>query len=132
MVLIEDLPPALQEQARAKLKASESKYHANRTEVDGITFDSCKEADYYARLKLLERAGIIKDLKLQPRFLLQDSFKHKGKTIRKIEYVADFMFNENGKKVVVDVKGMETQVYKLKRKLFLKKYGEEVEFREVH
>lgn len=109
-----------------------SKYNARKTVVDGITFDSRYEADYYKHLKLLEGNGEIRCLELQPRFLLQDKFKHDGKTIRKIEYVADFSFiDSNGKTVVVDVKGYETTEYKLKKKLFLFKFGNLVEFREI-
>ena len=131
-VSIEDLPPALQEQARKKLALQEkpSKYHARKTTVDGITFDSKGESQEYARLKLLERAGVIQNLKLQPRFLLQEGFEHEGHKIRKIEYVADFQYEKDGQTVVVDYKGMKTDVYKLKRKLFLYKYRDIV-FREV-
>lgn len=128
---LEDLPPKMQDQVKKKLEKQDSKYHAKKTEVDGITFDSKKEADYYASLKLLEKAGEVSDIELQPRFELQEPFVCDGKKERKIEYVADFSFMQNGKRVVVDVKGMRTQVYKLKRKLFLYKYGDQVEFREV-
>lgn len=133
---LEDLPPTLREQARAKLNLQEhkNKYHAQKTQVDGITFDSKWESEHYASLKLLEKAGVIKDLKLQPRFLLQEGFTWNGHKERKIEYVADFEYTLNGKKVVEDCKSeaTKTQVYKLKRKLFLFKYGNEVEFREVY
>ena len=61
-------------------------------------------------------------MQLQPRFLLQESFKKNGKTFRKIEYIADFMYEEDGKVIVEDVKGMKTDVFKLKRKLFEYKY----------
>lgn len=107
-----------------------SKYKAKKVVIDGITFDSKKEAGRYQELKLLERAGAIKGLVLQPRFLLQDKFKYKGKTERKIEYIADFKYmdTKTGKVVVEDVKGYKTDVYKLKRKLFLKKYGDKFEF----
>lgn len=142
---IEDLPEKYQEQARMKLNDFEvdtsspgrptlvrkSKYHAEKTEVDGIRFDSKKEADRFARLKLLEKAGVIKDLKLQPRFELQEPFICDGKKERKIEYVADFQYECGGKIIVEDVKGAKTQVYKLKRKLFLYKYGNTVDFKEV-
>lgn len=131
---LEDLPPKLQEQAKIKLGLQEkkSKYNATKTEVDGIEFDSKAEAEYYANLKMLERAGVIQDLKLQPRFLLQDSFTYRGHKERKIEYVADFEYMLNGERVVVDVKGLRTQVYNIKRKLFLKKYGDSVVFKELH
>lgn len=130
VVLIDELPPRLQEQARKKIAEQESKYHARKTTVDGITFDSKGESEEYARLKLLERAGVIQNLKLQPRFLLQEGFEHEGHKIRKIEYVADFQYERDGKTVVEDYKGMRTDVYKLKRKLFLYKYRDVV-FREV-
>ena len=103
-----------------------TKYHAKKTIVDGITFDSRKEAARYAELKLLERAGVISQLTLQPRFELQKSFKKNGKTYRKIEYVADFMYRDNKaeKTVIEDVKGVKTEVYKLKKKLFEAKFPE--------
>ena len=108
------------------------KYKAKKTVVDGITFDSKKEARRYQELKLLERAGVIKDLSLQPNFLLQDKFKYKEKTERKIEYIADFQYYviKDKKWVIEDVKGYKTDVYKLKRKLFLKRYGDKFEFLE--
>ena len=132
-IRLEDLPISLQEQARAKLgeqEKSKSKYNARKTSVDGITFDSAKEAQHYATLLLLERAGVIENLKLQPRFLLQEGFTYNGHKERKIEYVADFQYERNGQTIVEDVKGMKTEVYKLKRKLFLYKYRDIV-FREV-
>lgn len=107
-----------------------SKYKDKKTLVDGIVFDSKKEAARYQELKLLEKAGIIKDLSLQPNFLLQDKFKYRGKTHRKIEYIADFQYYvvKDKKWVVEDVKGYQTDVYRIKKKLFLKRYGEEVDF----
>ncbi len=110
-----------------------SKYRAKKTIIDGIKFDSKREADRYCELKLLEKAKEIRNLELQPRFLLQDKFKDKmGTTHRKIEYVADFMYiDKDDKKIVEDVKGMMTDVYKLKKKLFLNLYDEEYDFREI-
>lgn len=99
-----------------------SKYRAKKTEIDGIKFDSRKEAKRYTELKLLERNGDIDDLTLQPRFLLQEGFRKNGKTYRKIEYVADFMYQQDGKLIIEDVKGIKTDVYKLKQKLFEKRY----------
>ena len=101
-----------------------SKYgNRKTTSSDGKTFDSAREAKRYEELKLLLRGGKIKNLQLQPRFLLQDKFKRGGKTYRKIEYVADFMYEkDDGAVVVEDVKGMKTDIYKLKKKLFLAKY----------
>lgn len=83
-------------------------------------FDSIKESKRYKELKLLERAGEISNLELQPKFLLQDSFKKNGKAYRKIEYIADFYIANVGKIIVEDVKGLQTDVFKLKHKLFEK------------
>ncbi len=99
-----------------------NKYRNKKVIVDGKEFDSKKEGNRYKELRLLERAGEISNLELQPRFLLQDKFKKNGKTYRKIEYVADFKYIENGKTIVEDVKGMQTDVFKLKHKIFEKVY----------
>jgi hypothetical protein len=93
--------------------------------VSGIRFDSKKEANRYKELRLLVAAGSIKDLVLQPRYLLQDSFKDAmGKKHRKIEYVSDFEYFdcELGRTIVEDVKGFRTDVYRIKKKLFLNKH----------
>lgn len=98
------------------------KYGNKKTVVDGITFDSKKESQRYCELKLLEKAGEITELELQPKFLLQPPFKKNGETHRAITYTADFTYWSQGEWVVEDVKGMETEVFKLKRKLFEAKY----------
>ena len=69
-----------------------NKYRNKKVIVEDYVFDSIAESRRYKELKLLLKAGEISDLKLQPRFLLQDSFKKNGRTFRKIEYVADFMY----------------------------------------
>lgn len=109
-----------------------NKYGNKKTIVDGISFDSRLEAKRYRELRLLERAGIIKDLQLQPAFELIPSFKKNGKTYRKTEYKADFSYfdNELGKVIVEDTKGFKTEVYKLKRKLFEYIY-KDLEIKEV-
>lgn len=71
------------------------KYKNKKTQVDMYVFDSIAESRRYKELALLEKAGEIKDLQLQPRFLLQESFKKNGKTYRKIEYIADFMYSQS-------------------------------------
>lgn len=98
------------------------KYKNKKTQVDMYVFDSIAESKRYKELKLLEIEGEIQELELQPRFLLQEGFKKNGKTYRKIEYIADFMYEEKGKVIVEDVKGMETKEFKIKRKLFEYKY----------
>ena len=107
------------------------KYNAKRVEFEGFRFDSKKEAKRYQELRILEKAGKIKDLQFQPVFILQEGFYYQGKAIRQITYRADFEYvDEKGNIVVEDVKGFKTDVYKLKKKLFLKKYREVV-FKEI-
>ena len=101
-----------------------NKYRNKKIIVDDYIFDSIQESRRYKELKLLLRAGQIKNLELQPHFLLQEGFKKNGKTYRKIEYIADFKYIENGKTIVEDVKGLQTDVFKIKHKLFEKKYPE--------
>ena len=100
-----------------------SKYHAKKTVVDGITFDSRKEADRYLVLKGMEEDGSIEDLRRQVRYELVPAFNVDGKHYRPVYYVADFVYVEDGKEVVEDVKGMVTDVYRLKSKLFARRYG---------
>lgn len=116
-----------------KKMARRNKYNAKKIKIDGHTFDSTREAERYRKLKLLEKAKEIRNLELQPRFLLQDKFKDKtGTTHRKIEYVADFMYvDKDDKKIVEDVKGVMTDVYKLKKKLFLNLYDNQYDFKEI-
>lgn len=100
-----------------------SKYRARKTTVDGITFDSRKEADRYLVLKGMEEDGSIKDLRRQVRYELVPAFDVDGRHYRAVYYVADFVYVEDGKEVVEDVKGMRTDVYRLKSKLFARRYG---------
>lgn len=100
-----------------------NKYGARKTVVDGITFDSKAEAKYYEQLKWLKQAKQIKDFSLQPRFELQEAFKKNDKTFRKIEYIADFEITHlDGSKEVIDIKGMETKEFAIKRKLYEHKF----------
>lgn len=103
-----------------------NKYKNRNTVVDGIRFDSKREAERYKELKLMESAGIIKDLVLQPVYELQPKFKYNGMTERAVTYRADFKYIEieSGATVVEDVKGVETVAFKIKRKLLLYKYPE--------
>lgn len=109
-------------------KPTMSKYKNKKVVVDNILFDSKKEANYYTKLKILRDAGKISDLELQKRFVLQQGFKLHGKTYRAITYIADFVYkDQEGQTHVVDTKGYRTQVYKIKKKIFMKKYGIEIE-----
>ena len=106
-------------------KAAQSKYHNRITEVDGITFDSQKEAREYQSLKLLELAGQITDLRLQPKYQLRAGYRdNQGKRIRPIYYVADFEYREGDQLITVDVKGLRTKEYRIKAKLFKALYPE--------
>ena len=100
-----------------------SKYHAKKTTVDGITFDSRREADRYLVLKGMEDDGAIEDLRRQVRYELVPAFDVDGMHYRPVYYVADFVYVEDGKEVVEDVKGMRTDEYRLKSKLFARRYG---------
>lgn len=83
-----------------------NKYGNHKTQFKGMSFDSKKECEYYIHLSALEAEGGITELQRQVRFTLQPSFKHEGKTIRAIIYVADFTFmDRDGELHIVDVKG---------------------------
>lgn len=111
------------------------KYGSKKVIYDGITFDSKKEYNRYCELKLLQRAGKIYGLQLQKTFELVPTQREpdtvgvrggikKGKTIElPVKYVADFVYNENGKTVVEDTKGFKTKDYIIKRKLMLFIHG---------
>src|SRR5690625_2294015 len=104
-------------------RRNRSKYGNRKVEIDGLTFDSKAEALYYSELKLRQRAGEIQSFKLQPRYRLLDGFEKHGKKHRPIDYVADFeVHHKDGSIEVVDVKGMQTQVFKIKEKMFNAKY----------
>ena len=108
----------------------QNKYHVaskERRTKDGIVFASIAEMNRYEKLKILEKEGKIKKLKLQPRFLLIPKTKKGGKATY---YIADFSYIKEGKKIIEDVKGFKTAVYKLKIKLLLWKYPK-INFLEV-
>ena len=106
------------------MNSNMSKYGSKKVRIGEETFDSKKEAKRYAELCLLERAGAISDLKRQVRFELIPSQKIDGKVVeRPAFYVADFVYEENGRKVVEDTKGYKTTDYILKRKLMLYIHG---------
>lgn len=123
--MTEELTPA--EYLALTSKPKKSKLRNIKTTVDGITFDSKKEANRYSELKLLEQAGEITDLVLQPVFVLQEGFiDNEGKRRLPITYKADFQYfdRQAGRVVIEDTKGFESKVFKLKAKMFRKKYPE--------
>lgn len=108
-----------------------SKYYSRKVIIDGIKFDSKKEGNRYLELKLLLKAGKIRDLELQKKFELLPKYKINNKTIRAISYIADFVYWDISKNemIIEDTKGFKTEVYKMKKKLFEYKYG--IEIKEV-
>lgn len=103
-----------------------TKYRNKKTEVllEGkiYKFDSKKEASHFGNLIQLLKAGVISELKLQPEFDIIPQVKWNGKTLCKIKYIADFQYKQNDMEIVVDVKGLKTDVYNLKKRLFLIQY----------
>lgn len=114
--------------------ARTGKYNAHRVRYAGFTFDSQAECDRYIELTVMRKAGVIEgEIKVHPVYNLQQHFCYNGKVERAITYVADFEYKEVGnlRIVVEDVKGVRTEVYRLKRKLFLYLYGDRYDFREL-
>ena len=109
---------------------SRSKYQNKKIVRDGITFDSMKEYRRWVELSLLQRAGTIQELERQVKFQLlpaqyeKSDGKKRGKCLeRAVNYVADFVYIEDGVKVVEDTKGFKTKDYILKRKMMLYFHG---------
>lgn len=112
-----------------------SKYHSQKITRNGITFDSRKEYHRYCELLVLQKAGAIKDLHTQVKFVLipaqyqTTGFSPTGKPVQKClerecAYVADFVYvDDMGVTHVEDTKGMKTKDYIIKRKLMLKVHG---------
>ncbi len=116
-----------------------TKYNSRKATIDGITFDSVKEARRYRELSLLEKAGMICHLERQRKYVLipaqyepvspEEYVKSKGKKTkgkcieRECSYVADFVYVQNGEIIVEDTKGFRTKDYIIKRKLMLYVYG---------
>lgn len=101
------------------------KYRAVATTLDGVRFHSKREAARYAELRLLEKAGEIKELELQPKFPLYVCRRQNGELIQFAIYQADFRYREgkDGVLIVEDVKGVRTQAFSLKKRAFEAQYG---------
>lgn len=94
-----------------------SKYHAKKTVVDGIEFDSAKEAKRFVKLRDMEEAGEIQGLLVQVPYEILPNFECDGVKYRGMRYIADFVYYRDGKVVVEDCKGFKTPEYKMKKKL---------------
>ena len=102
-----------------KKPKKKSKYNNKKTRVDGILFDSQKEANYYIGLKILTACGEIRGFGIQMRIVIAEG----DENTRATEYLPDFViFNKDGTYRIVDVKGMQTDVFKLKMKMLKEKY----------
>ena len=162
-IKVSDLPPRYQNQAarkyfaQSRAKAAKtvqeprertSKYNNTKTfrnaaEGAKIKFDSKAEAAHFDELMARQKAGLIRNLKLQPEYTLQEAFTTtEGERIQAIRYRADFSYEERQNllaedgepgsvwvSIVEDVKGKKTDVYNLKKKMMQEKYG--VTIREV-
>ena len=118
-----DMPESMRKLAAGKVfKQAQSKYHAKKTKVGKITFASKHEAERYAELMAMLKAGIISDLRLQQDFTVQEAYTTPtGERIRAIRYKADFCYVRDGKRHIEDAKGCRTDTYKLKKKLMAAK-----------
>jgi hypothetical protein len=103
-----------------------NKFNARHTIIDGIRFDSKREADTYVKLKALEASGDITELERQVKFDLHGAG---GGLIGR--YTVDFRYWENGRRIACEVKGYKTRDYVLRKKLFLDEYGESHDHIEV-
>lgn len=97
-----------------------TKYGSRKTTVDGILFDSAREARAWQKLRLMESCGEIEGLQRQVPFVLTVN------GVKVCKYIADFVYTENGMKVVTDAKGVRTREYLLKKKLMKALYGIEI------
>ncbi len=95
-------------------KIKKAKYRANKTSIDGHTFDSQKEANYYCELKNRLQAKDIKGFCIQPIFILAAGLKYKPDFI---------VFNNDGTSEIIDVKGFKTKEYIAKKKFFEEKFN---------
>jgi len=93
------------------------KYGAKRVVVDGVSFQSKREGSRYRQLQLLVRAGVITDLQLQVPFPIDTVNLETGEVQTVAKYLADFVYRQEGRTVIEDVKGMKTETYRLKKKL---------------
>jgi hypothetical protein len=99
------------------------KLGSNEVKLDGHSFDSIIESRYYQQLKWSQEHKQILFFRLKPRYLLREAFEKNGQNFRRIEYVADFEIHHiDGTIEVIDVKGLETDLLKIKRKRFKKIY----------
>ncbi len=113
----------------SKCDEDESKYKNKKVEYKGMKFDSKKEYIRYLVLEDMQRKGEIFDLQRQVPFQLVPPFELNGKKYKAMKYIADFVYKKGGKTIVEDVKGIRTDVYKIKKKLMA--YTYKIEIKEI-
>lgn len=107
-----------------------NKYHNRKTVLFGEVFDSKKEAQRYAELRYLLKAGKISELRRQVKYVLIPSQRRGGKVVeRECSYLADFVYRQGDELIVEDAKGVKTKDYIIKRKLMLWVHG--IQIKEV-
>ncbi len=101
-----------------------SKFHATRTEVDGIAFQSKREARRWQQLRILEAAKQIRNLRRQVPYPIVVVNLETGEIVTVSRYFADFVYEDlTGAEVIEDAKGFKTETYKLKKRLVEAQYG---------
>lgn len=109
-----------------KVAARLNKYNARKTEIDGVVYDSGKEARRHQELILMAKSGLISELEVKPAFILQEAFRDAyGRWHRKISYEADYAYTQDGQRVVEDTKGgkaTQTDAFRMRFKMAQKKY----------
>ena len=109
-----------------------SKYNNRRVTLDGITFDSQAEARRYEQLRLLQQAGDISELNVHERIVIVPAECIDGKMEHDLHYEADFTYLSDGWRVVEDVKGVQTPLFRLKWRLLRQRWaGLKVRFRVI-
>jgi hypothetical protein len=125
------IPKRMNNPITSEEEKKKSKYGNKKVVIDGIKFDSKKEANRYLELRLMEDTDYIKDLELQKKFELIPKYEINGRKVRAMNYICDFYYYDilKDKYIVEDVKpskNFQTEVYKIKKKIFMYKYKIEI------
>ena len=100
-----------------------SKYGNEKVRWNGILFDSKHELERWIVLKDMEKRGEITWLRRQVRYKVIPEMEYNGKKLKPNYYVVDFEYDKDGETILEDAKGVETEVYRLKKKLVYQIYG---------
>ncbi|MFW2097793.1 DUF1064 domain-containing protein [Acinetobacter sp. ULE_I057] len=125
------IPKGWQTQSKPVARSRQPKYKNKTVECDGLKFDSVKEAKRYRELKILERAGEIRELQTQYAFVLAESVRFSNEPRKKpaLRYIADFVYLKDGCQVVEDVKSKISRSlaeYRIKKHLMMSVHGIEI------